>query len=375
MRMKATGMEFGFLGACALSTLIVASCGSDGQLGVGTGTPGQPGSKGGSGQIILSTGGTIASAGGTTGIPETPTENVNCGISSSNLTKDASDLLIVLDRSSSMNWDIAKSSTTCNPNSTTCKQRWATTTSALNSVLSSPVAVDINWGLKLYASNDECTVMEEMEVPISGNNAGKVKQAIAIQRPGSRTPTRLAVNAATNYLKNVDDNHTKSILLATDGEPNCAASASGRPGNNTTSDVKGTIAAITAAAAAGFKVYVVGIGPEADNLDEFAQAGGTNHFYAATTPEALATALESIVGQVASCTYSLGKVPPDPNNIGVYLDKKLVPREAVNGWTLAPGNATVIFSGNYCDGIKNATYKNVQVLFGCPGEDIPIIIP
>jgi hypothetical protein len=68
-------------------------------------------------------------------------------------------------------------------------------------------------------------------------------------------------------------------------------------------------------------------------------------------------------------------LPPDPNNIGVYLDKKLIPREGVNGWTLAPGNATVIFSGSYCEGIKNAVYKNVQVLFGCPGDVIPIIIP
>lgn len=373
MKSRVTKAGSGFFGVCAICYLTAVSCGSDDQLGAVT--PGQPGSKGGNGTITLGNGGgTMVGSGGSTSNPEIPTETANCGISNSNLTKQASDLLIVLDRSSSMSWDIAKGSTTCNPNMTTCKQRWATTTAALNSVLSTPIATDINWGLKLYASDDACTVSATMEVPITGKNADIVKQAISNKRPGSRTPTRLAINAATAYLKTVGDNHTKSILLATDGEPNCAATANGRF-NNTTPDVPGTLNAISAAAAAGFRVYVIGIGPEVGNLDNFAKAGGTEHYYAATTPEALATALESIVGQVASCTYSLGKLPPDPNNIGVYLDKKLIPREGANGWSLAPGNAAVVFSGSYCEGIKNATYKNVQVLFGCPGVDIPIIIP
>ena len=53
----------------------------------------------------------------------------------------------------------------------------------------------------------------------------------------------------------VKDQNTKYILLATDGEPNCAS------GGSSTPNVPATVDAIAAAKAAGFPVYVIGVGP------------------------------------------------------------------------------------------------------------------
>ena len=78
---------------------------------------------------------------------------------------------------------------------------------------------------------------------------------------------------------------------------------------------------------------------------------------------------------MSSCTFSLSSPPPDPNNLAVYLDKQIVPRDASNGWMLATDQRSVLFVGSYCDGIKAESYQQVQVYFGCPGATPPSVIP
>ena len=86
-------------------------------------------------------------------------------------------------------------------------------------------------------------------VPVAANNAAAIAAQIANRTDangqvtmGSRTPTRLAENAAVNYLNTVQAQNPKFILMATDGQPNCAAS-----GSNTADDTPGSVAAVTAA--------------------------------------------------------------------------------------------------------------------------------
>jgi len=106
-----------------------------------------------------------------------------------------------------------------------------------------------------------------------------------------------------------------------------------------------------------------------------AEKGGTGKFYPALSPQSLSSALNSIVGNVASCVYTMSSTPPDPKNLGVYLDKQLVAESATDGWTLGSNNA-VVFNGPTCDRIKSGAYKSVQVLFGCPGSNgLPPTIP
>ena len=33
-----------------------------------------------------------------------------------------------------------------------------------------------------------------------------------------------------------------------------------------------------------------------------------------------------------SCTIALPSAPPDLNNVAVYVDKQLVPKDPANGW-------------------------------------------
>jgi hypothetical protein len=64
-----------------------------------------------------------------------------------------------------------------------------------------------------------------------------------------------------------------------------------------------------------------------------AQAGGTEHFYSASTPAELSSALSTIVGTVAAgCIYPLTSPVANPNALGVYLDKSLVPQSTTEGW-------------------------------------------
>ena len=121
----------------------------------------------------------------------------------------------------------------------------------------------MNWGLKMFADTDS-TVRRRpntVAVPIAANNAGGIATQIANRTDasgmvtmGSRTPTRLAENAAVNYLDTVQTSNPKFILLATDGQPNCAAS-----GSNSADDTPGSVAAVTAAMTAGYPTFVVGI--------------------------------------------------------------------------------------------------------------------
>ena len=74
-------------------------------------------------------------------------------------------------------------------------------------------------------------------------------------------------------------------------------------------------------------------------------------------------------------SFSFVSPPPDPNNVAVYLDKQIVPRNSSNGWVLGTDQRSVSFVGSYCEGIKTASYKQVEVYFGCPNTVPPPVIP
>jgi len=355
--------------------------------GIGSGKPveakqvdaGGEGGAGGANIVLeLGTGGTTADPGPSGGNPA-PTVEANCGNDAKNMTRTDADLLLVLDRSGSMTNDIA-SDNPCNAGSTTCAERWATMIQAMRVVLAASPA-SIYWGLKFFSSPAVstamgttpmgCVVLPEMEVPIGTGTGDGIVGSIAGAIPNYNTPTRAAIDTATAYLSKLNDGRNKYILLATDGEPNCSVNGP----YATSPDLEATFRSIAAAKAAGIAVYVIGVGPYEANLKEMATRGGTGDFYPALSPQSLVAALQAIVGTIASCVYTMSSTPPDPNNLGVYLDKQLVPQSPTDGWTLSAPNA-VTFNGPTCDRIKAGSYKDVQVLFGCPGTTpLPVWIP
>jgi hypothetical protein len=371
----------GLCGAAAVVAAVFVACGGPTPLEV-SGAGGQKGSIGGGGNGI-STAPIISGIGGNTApIASTAaevTEETSCATKTASLTKQPADLLLVLDKSGSMTSAIDSTTDCQNPVTDPdagagCQQRWATMVSGLNAVLSG-ASGDVNWGLQLFNIDGTCGVANTPEVPIAPGSAATVQTTIAGVTPKGNTPTRAAVTAATKYLQGLTDTNGKYILLATDGEPNCLTTGGGRGGGgNGASDVAGTVTAITAAAAAGIKVYVIGVGPETGNLDNFASAGGTDHYYPALSPDDLNAALATIVGTVASCTFSLGKAPPDPTNVAVQFngDSSLrAPQDTThtNGWDYTSSSDTTIqLYGSWCDNVTNGTYTAATILEGCPGQ-------
>jgi hypothetical protein len=345
--------------------LFFSGCGSTPPVGGGTGAAV---SGGGAPMLKLDGGNPISQAGsgggaGSSGIA--PTGDANCGTQPFGTSHQPADVLLVLDRSGSMAYDTAADSN-CARGSTTCTARWPALTSAVNATLTA-TSGSISWGLKLFSSTgNACGVNNGVEVPVATTSVPAINTQIAAVSPAGNTPTAQAIQAATAYLQTVNDQNTKYILLATDGEPNCLPG-----GKNGDANVQGTIDAITAAKAAGFLVYVIGIGPSVGNLDSFAAAGGTTNYFPATSPQALTDAFASISVAVTTCTFALTKASPDPGNIAVYLDGNILQKDDPNGWSFGGSTQSVVIGGTSCDAITAGTATKVQVLFGCPGESPP----
>jgi hypothetical protein len=67
----------------------------------------------------------------------------------------------------------------------------------------------------------------------------------------------------------------------------------------------------------------------------------------------------------------MSQLPPDPNNVAVYLDGKLIAQDQANGWTFGATSQTVMLNGSACDAITSGAASKVQVLFGCAGQAPP----
>ncbi|HVR62633.1 MAG TPA: hypothetical protein VMU50_12090, partial [Polyangia bacterium] len=188
--------------------------------------------------------------------------------------------------------------------------------------------------------------------------------------------TQVAMMTAAAYVAGLQEPNAKYILLATDGEPNCNPG----PGGNATAGA-GTVAAVTAIAAMGVPVFVIGIatsGPADAVLSMVATAGGrpragTPPYYPVANGNDLVAALGTIGGQIASCTFGFGQRPPDPDNIAVSAGGMKIPKDPAHasGWDYGPGQMSINLYGSYCDKAKDKSLGDVQAIFGCPGIVIP----
>ena len=372
--------------ACSAASMLGVACGSPGQ--VGGSQAGRSGSGAVGGIVINPNGaGGAAVQGGHGGAAGSPGNAGTCGSVTNTANRAPADMLIVLDRSLSMTYStdadcICSGSSGGMPggqpcsNTTTCTDRWTAVKTAVTATVTANPS--ISWGLEFFAATDargnsaSCTIASTPEVPIGGNNAATIQAQIAAASPGSYTPTAAAIDAATAYLKTVKDGNNKAILLATDGMPNC-----GRGAQSTADDLPGATAAVTAANAAGFPVYVIGIGPQASitNLSQLAVAGGTGNYYPATSPQQLTDALSKIAQIVATCTFNSAQPPPDASLVYVYVDKNLVEQSATNGWSFGATTSTINLNGTYCSDIMSGKATQVQIVFGCPGVPPNQIIP
>ncbi len=368
-------------------------------------SPGTPGEESGSGGAS-STGSGVGSGGvsgittgqgltgGDIGVTGAAGTTMSCGQATVPIMPLPPDILIVQDRSGSMDDD--QNDATCN-GGCGAKSKWALVTAAINQVVSG-TDTTVNWGLKFFAdANAQCGVNAGVAVGVGPGSGPAVATAIAGSTTatggvvnGSYTPTRAAVDAASAYLSTLTDPNSKYILLATDGLPNCPEGCTGNSCTNTpnAAETANVEAAITAAQAANFKTFVVGIAttsdPDANTaLNGFAMAGGepqagaATQYYSVTDTASLVTALNKIVGIIASCTISLASAPTGFTNVVISATDAsgkpvAIPMDPTNGWSYDATKANVILNGTACADLQNGSYSNFNFNYACAGVTICI---
>ncbi len=170
----------------------VATAGQSGGGGVGGAVAGA-----GGGAVAGAGGGAFAGAGGTGGAGQVsgggaggPASGVGgsgafCGQLTRTLSSLPPDILILLDRSGSMDNDIndrgcADAGIGTSVGGCGAGSKWALVTTVLNQVVAQTDA-SVNWGLKFFADpgNATCTVSGGVQVPVGPGNAAAITAAIA----------------------------------------------------------------------------------------------------------------------------------------------------------------------------------------------------
>ncbi len=369
-----------------------ASGGSGGRMGVIIGMSGEGGGAGGGGQ------------GG---------EGANCGLTALSAARPVVNMLLVVDKSSSMNGTDEFT-----------EGRWATLGTALGSALDD-AREHVNFGLQFFPFADDpedtpttCQTPASLDVlvPIGAgvDTVPVIVDALADYEPAGGTPTADALAHALDYFANGDGSALKGdryVLLATDGGPNCneglecdadsctinlenetATAACG--GNCCDPMVAGsavncldedrTVAQVTALAEQGIKTFVVGIpGSQffGDTLDKLAEAGGQPNpdappsYYRVTSAdgaEGLTAVLTRITtGLITTCRLQLTSTPTDPNYeklLNVEIDGENVPQMGDDGWSVDRDTSppTIVLAGETCDYMEEQGASQVRVTYGCP---------
>jgi Mg-chelatase subunit ChlD len=152
-----------------------------------------------------------------------------------------------------------------------------------------------------------------------------VLRSLAQREPIGETPTGAAIRGACGYAKDwkkANGGHSVVLLLLTDGEPKAPMSCSTGACCPTLSDAV-QAASDCRSGQPGIKTYVLGVGPFLDNLQQIAQAGGTEHAYLIgdrDVEQKVLQALDSIRGDASiPCQLKI----PEPTS-GTELNYGLV---------------------------------------------------
>jgi hypothetical protein len=289
------------------------------------------------------------------------------------------DILMVFDRSGSMNNDLTDMTCMggCGVNS-----KWSVATTTVEAFLPM-VETTVNWGLKLFASSGNCNVSATADVAPGPMNAAAITTQLGQTMPSSQTPTTLAIMAAATYLNGLNDGSPKFILLATDGIPTCGSSACApgvNGGNNQCDDANAIAAVQTVHDTMGIPTFVLGIGtansPGDATLSMMAVNGGfprndTPSYYPIGNANDLTAAFATITKMVGQCYFAVTPVPKDQKSItGVTGDGNPIPQDPTDGWTFVTMGATagVQLNGKSCDDYKSKAIQTVKV-------DLPCIEP
>lgn len=279
-------------------------------------------------------------------------------------------VLLVVDRSQSMSGT-----------------KWEAAKTAIAS-LAVEFQASLRLGLLMFPEDDQqCTVAATAQVPIALQQASAIEAALATTTLRRGTPTGGALAAAAAILTYADATAPRAVVIATDGQPSCAADCSLCTTAATGGCAGGSCSACasestcigheltlraTALAAEGVSTYVIGLPGSEDGaaiLNTLAEIGGTalagtTRYYTASDADTLSAALGTIAGSIASCSATLH--PDDGDFVaGVAIDGVAVSRDATHqeGWDVVD-HVVLHLYGSACEAASQAG-ASVQVTFGC----------
>jgi hypothetical protein len=265
-------------------------------------------------------------------------------------------VLIVLDRSDSMNDPINNDGT-----------KWQVALAAINTILAT-YGDQVRFGLALFpGENQSCSQGMSCGPGVvfidvgAGTSMGINDFLAQASTCHFGTPTAEMLTTLVTDPQLGDTQRSNSVLLITDGMSTCNDPV--------------PVVTMLRGRTPEVRTFVIGFGDAVDpqELTDMAQAGGTARmgtpaYYQADSAADLGNALGSIVGSVLSCSYQLDARPPDPDQLYVYFDRTLVGRDAadMNGWDYDMATNQVTFYGAACDVLKTGQVTDLAIVYGCP---------
>jgi hypothetical protein len=282
------------------------------------------------------------------------------------------DILIVMDRSSSMNDDSNEMSCAggCGASS-----KWALATAAIDSLVSANPTV--NWGLVFYGSDDSCDAAAGAAVEVGPGSGPAIHAALAATVPGGEAPAAAAINNGASYLTSLTDGSPKYILLVTDGRSGC--------GGSDGAATAAAEAAIVSATVDGVPTFVAGLAPEWDTtavaaLNQMAVNGNEPQQGTATSYYAVADLALFGVHEVSSrgCAFPL-PLPSGPvaGNLAVSAtmadgSEVPIPESSTSGWSFTDSTcSSVELHGPACEAELHGSYTGVTIAYRCGEPDPP----
>src|SRR6185295_1702793 len=293
-------------------------------LCVSVGPDGDGGSSGGGGSDQLFSADDLKS--------DRPAEDPTCVDLDVNFARITPTVMLLIDQSGSMNNSFENG-----------LNRWQTLRQTLtdpqNSILQK-LDSSVRFGMTLYTSDGgfgtnadnprTCPKLQSVSIQL-GNFAtmssflNKKNGNTYVYGPAGDTPTAESVDAVVRTLRAYQEEGPKSIILATDGDPDTCLDPNA---NDSDASKALSVAAVQHAFEAGIATHVISVGNQvtASHLKALAVAGSggdaTAQAYTALDTSALVAAFDAIIGSVRTCDFTLeGTVTPSNASRGkVVLD-------------------------------------------------------
>ncbi len=396
----ALAASFALAGCGTSSSGSPVSRGQGGASAAGAGASG----NGVSGSGIITDPGTGTGGGSGT----TPGQFASCATGNASASRLPVYLLFVLDGSGSMNHD----------------NKWVAVTGAIDAIftdMQKKADPGVGAGLIVYSDTTDPNLNtggdypSKVDVPISFVSQAQlgslIKRTAPPVAPKSNTPTGRALLGAYTELTSLAPGAPllpggkKVVVLMTDGIPTdqgCKNSKQdGTDDYASYSCVQNAAMELAKASPDGpIETFVIGVGPLPGDfmtydpyfLGTLALAGGTapqgcnpkstdaaslcyfnidpTGATAQQTQQAFGAVLDTIRGQVASCTLAIrgsGSADIDPGQVNVVLDGMTVEQDAMNGWTYDnPQNpSSVTLHGSACGTLTNDPNATISIVLGC----------